>query len=321
MLQKQRHQDDHAATQSSSVLVKGEEVTLEHGQSRNTSSGATKKLQSISIPLIPRKSAAVGHTAAAAKMKASQEGEGSQQQAHIGGAMDDPFARETSTALDSLVTAAPTDRPLDSAGSAAGVSNFTAFPVDWTSCRFAPQSQQPSLLSVFDDSGAVLQPTVLTAPLPMVPVDMNPYVSFGQPNGYHSSASLMHQHQGYSSASQGSITSMLPFQHTTPIGSQYTGPPLHSSMGFFPATQNAGLSVPPSIHPAAGETHSSSFFSAQTHSLPIAGVNYATQTPSPDSLYNQPIQTLYPVSQPISQNNMSSNISSKPNPPSDPFDL
>jgi hypothetical protein len=311
VLQKQRHQGDHAATQSSPALVKGEEVTLEHGQSRNTSSGGTKKLQSISIPLIPRKST-VAHTAAAAKKKASEEA--SQQQAHIGGAVDDPFARETSTALDSLVAAPPTDRPLDSAGSAAGVSNFTAFPVDWSSSRFAPQSQQSPLLSVFDDSGTVLQPTVLTAPPPMVPVDMNPYVSFGQPNGYHSSASVMHQQQGYSSSSQGSITGMLPFQHTTPIGSQYTGPP---SMGFFPATQNAGLS----IHPAAGETHSSSFFSAQTHSLPIAGVNYATQTPSPDSLYNQPIQTLYPVSQPISQNNMSSNISSKPNPTSDPFDL
>lgn len=318
MLQKQRHQGDHAATQSSPVLVKGEEVTLEHGQSRNTSSGGTKKLQSISIPLIPRKST-VAHTAAAVKKKASEEG--SQQQAHIGGAVDDPFARETSTALDSLVVAPPTDRPLDSAGSAAGVSNFTAFPVDWSSSRFTPQSQQSPLLSVFDDSGTVLQPTVLTAPLPIVPVDMNPYVSFGQPNGYHSSASVLHQQQGYSSSSQGSITGMLPFQHMTPIGSQYTGPPSHSSMGFFPATPNAGLSIPPSIHPAAGETHSSSFFSAQTHSLPIAGVNYATQTPSPDSLYNQPIQTLYPVSQPISQNNMSNNISSKPNPPSDPFDL
>lgn len=292
-------------------------MTLEHGQSRNTSSGGTKKLQSISIPLIPRKST-VAHTAAAAKKKAPEEGS---QQQHIGGAVDDPFARETSTALDSLVAAPPTDRPLDSAGSSAGVSNFTAFPVDWTSSRFAPQSQQSPLLSVFDDSGTVLQPTVLTAPLPMVPVDMNPYVSFGQPNGYHSSASVMHQQQGYSSSSQGSITGMLPFQHTTPIGSQYTGPPSHSSMGFFPATQNAGLSIPPSIHPVAGETHSSSFFSAQTHSLPIAGVNYATQTPSPDSLYNQPIQTLYPVSQPISQNNMSNNISSKPNPTSDPFDL
>lgn len=297
-------------------------MTPEHGQSKNTSSGGTKKQQSISIPSIPKKFA-VAHTAAAVKKKASQEGP--QQQAPIGGgAVDDPFVRETSTALDSLVAAPPVDRPLDSAESAAGVSNFTAFPVDWTSCRFAPQSQQSSLLSVFDDSGAVLQPTVLTAPLeprPMDPVGMNPYVSFGQPNGYHSSASVMHQQQGYSSASQGCITGMLPFQHTTPMGSQYIGPPSHSSMGSFPATQNAGLSVPASIHPTAGETHSSSFFSAQTHSVPIAGVNYATQAFSPDSLYNQPIQTLYPVSQPFSQNNMSSNISSKPNPPSDPFDL
>lgn len=307
-------------------------MTSGHGQSSNTPSGGTKKQSSsISIPLIPRKSvvAPTAVAAAAVKKTASQESS-SQRQAASTGAVDDPFARETSTALDSLVTTAatsPTGRPLDPAGSAAGASDFASFlSVDGgTSSQFAqfPQSQQPSLslLSVFDDSGTVLQPTVLSAPLAPQPMSMNPYASLGQPNGYHPSASVMHQQQGYSSASQSSITGMSPFQHTTPIGNHFTGP---TSMGFFPATsQNAGWSAPPSIHPVAGATHSSSVFSTQTHSSSIAGVNYATQAPThSDSLYNQPIPTLYPSSQPISHINVSSgDLSNKPNPPSNPFDL
>lgn len=301
MLQKQKPQDDHAAP----VLEKGSE----HGQSSNTRSGGAKKPSSISIPLIPMKSA-VAHTTSAAKKTSSQEA--SQRRTASIGAMDDPFAPESSTALDTLVAAPPVGRPLDSNGSAAGDSSFATFPLDGTSSQFAqfPQSQQPSLLSVFDDSGTVLQPTVLSAPLVPQPMgSMNPYASFGQPNGYHSSASVMPQQQGYSSASQGSITGMPLFPHTASIGSQYAGTTSHNNMSFFPATtQNAGLSAPPSIHAVvvAGATHSSS----------IVGVNYATQAP------NQPIQALYPASQPISHINMSSDLSNKPNPPSvNPFDL
>lgn len=290
-------------------------MASEHGQSSNTRSGGAKKPSSISIPLIPMKSA-VAHTASAAKKTSSQEA--SQRRTASTGAMDDPFARESSTALDTLVAAPPVGRPLDSNGSAAGDSSFATFPLDGTSSQFAqfPQSQQPSLLSVFDDSGTVLQPTVLSAPLVPQPMgSMNPYASFGQPNGYHSSASVMPQQQGYSSASQGCITGMPLFPHTAPIGSQYAGTTSHSNMSFYPATtQSTGVSAPPSIHAVAGATHSSS----------IAGMNYVTQAPSPNSLHNhnQPIQTLYPPSQPISHINMSSDLSNKPNPPSvNPFDL
>jgi len=285
------------------------EVASARGQSSDAPTN--KKQPSISIPSIPRKSAV--HNASVGKKTASQ---GSQQGQAPTGAANDPFAHETSAALDALVLS-PVGDPLDFAASA-GVSDFATFPE--ASSQFAqfPQSQQPSLLSVFEDTGAVLQPTVLSAPLAPQPMGVNTYGSFGDPFGSPPTASAMYQQPVYSSANQGSLTGLPPFS----IASQHTGLASQSGMGFFPATQNADFSAPaPLNHAMGGVPHSSSFFPTQTLGSSVGGVNYAAQTSAANSLYAQPILAFYPASQPIAHTNVSSDISNNPNQPSNPFDL